>query len=320
MCRVIFNLILLATTALWGYEEHYLNHIEQITSPAMGFEKAGEAYFSPDGETLSFQGVPTGESDYQIYTLRLKDRKLTRISTGEGACTCSFFHPKENRILFAMSPYKSTPAAPGTYKWDFTPYMNLYESDLDGSNRIQLTFGPAYHAECAYSPDGTKIVFASNESGSMNLYTMNRDGSNVTQVTFSPECYYGGPFFSPDGEKIVYRADPHTPHQLQIYTINTDGSDPIQLTDNGAVNWAPFWHPSGKAIAFTTSLHGHHQYQIYLLHLETGKTARLTYAPTFNGLPSFNADGSKIAWTSKRGPDTTSQIFIADFTNPFEAL
>ncbi|WP_068471027.1 TolB family protein [Candidatus Protochlamydia phocaeensis] len=310
-------------------ESPYLSVIKQLTFPEMGFEKAGEGYFSPDGRTIIFQAVPVGQKHYQIYTMDLEEGIPRMVSTGKGACTCAFFRPDGKKILFASShsdPFLDDPnyalSVPGynrkgeDYKWDFTPYMNIYEADPDGSNLKALTEGPFYHAECAYSPDGLRIVFASNREGSMNIYTMKADGTDRQQVTHTVDCYNGGSFFSPDGTQIIFRADREKPHYLQVFVINADGSDERQLTDNHAVNWAPYWHPNGKVIAFTTSLHGHAHYEIYLLNIFTGASHRLTHHSKFDGLPVFSPDGTKIMWTSKRGPDQTSQLFLANFILP----
>lgn len=307
-------------------EQRYLHNIEQLTFPSMGFEKAGEAYFSPDSQTIVFQAVPQGEEHYQIYSMNLSERKPVMVSTGKGACTCAYFRPDGKKIIFASShedpdtieSSSDQKTQTGNYKWDLTPYMNIYEANPDGSDLVALTYGPAYHAECAYSYNGERIVYASNEDGSMNLYTMKADGTDKNQITFNIDCYNGGPFFSPDGKQIIFRADRDLPDYLQIYAINSDGTNQRQLTANGAVNWAPYWHPNGKVIAFTTSLHGHRHYEIYLLNIETGIRHRLTHSPTFDGLPVWNREGSKFMWTSKRGPDNTSQIFIADFLMPEE--
>jgi len=286
----------------------------------MGFEKAGEAYFSPDEKSIIFQAVPEGEAHYQMYVMEIDQGIPLMVSTGKGACTCGFFHPNGQKILFASShedPNPSEPikAVPGKYKWDLTPYMNIYEANIDGSSLKALTSGAAYHAECAYSPDGTQIVYASNEDGSMNLYVMDSDGANTRKLTFGTSCYHGGPFFSPDGTKIIFRADQDKPDYLQIYTINIDGSNEEQLTANQAVNWAPYWHPNGKDIAFTTSIHGHHRYEIYMLNIETKIQTRLTDNPSFDGLPVFNKDGTKMMWTSQRGDGKSCQIFIGELSN-----
>lgn len=310
-------------------EAEHLKNVTQQTFQSMGFEKAGEAYFSPDDKSIIFQAVPIGREHYQIYTMQLDKLVPRLISTGKGACTCPYYRPDGKKVIYASSHEDPAldaadfkPEVPGykrtngQYVWDFTPYMNIYEADPDGSHLKALTHGPHYTAECAYSDDGQRIVFACNESGSMNLYTMNADGSDRVQITSTTECYNGGPFFSPDGKQVIFRSDRKIRHYLQLYVIDSDGQNERQLTDNGAVNWAPYWHPNGHVVAFTTSLHGHSHYEIYLLDTLSGKEVRLTHNPTFDGLPVFSHDGTKLMWTSKRGSDTTSQIFIADFTMP----
>lgn len=313
---IFFLIVTRSLLAITHPGEILLSNIEQLTSPEMGFERAGEAYFSPDSQMISFQAVPIDETGYQIFTLDLNTRKLVQVSHGAQTCTCSFFRPDGKKIIFAASPVQWGAPTNGKYKWDFTPYMNIYEANVDGSDPVPLTEGPAYHAECAYSPDGEHIVYASNEDGYMNIYIMRRDGSDSQQITHTRNCYNGGPFFSPDGTKIIFRADREAPDLLQIYMMDRDGSSLVKITDNDAVNWAPFWHPSQDVIAYTTSIHGHHNYEVYLHSISTGEQYRLTHHPRFDGLPTFNREGTKILWTSKRGPDNTSQVFIADFRLP----
>ncbi len=309
-------LLLLLTTLILQSEEIYISNVEQLTFSSMNFEKAGEAYFSPDGKSIIFQAVPKGEKNYQIYTMNLSSRIPLMVSTGKGACTCGFFKPDGTKILFASSHEALEPIElkkpTDRYSWEFTPFMNLYEANIDGSHLTRLTSGSAYHAECAYSPDGTKIVYASNESGSMNLYVCDADGNNAHPITNTLHCYNGGPFFSPQGDWIVFRADREIKDNLQLYLIRPDGTEERQITFNSHVNWAPFWHPNGKLIAYTTSKHGHHAYQIYLIDIETLQEYRLTYTDTFEGLPSFSSDGNRILWTSKRHGGSP-QVFIADF-------
>lgn len=299
-------------------EENTLTNVRQLTFPEMGFTKSGEAYFSPDEKSIIFQAVLQGKSHYQMFVMNLEEGVPRRVSTGEGTCTCGYFHPSGNKIIFASShesplPLDEPTTANGKYKWDLTPYMNIYEANPDGTSLKPLTFGSSYHAECAYSYDGEKIVYASNDDGSMNIYVMNSDGSNVHQITHTTDCYNGGTFFSPDGRHIIFRADREKPHYLQLYVIDVDGKNERQLTKNHSVNWAPYWHPDGKHVAFTKSLEGHRCYAIFLLNIDTGEEKQVTYNNTFDGLSVFNHDGSKMMWTSKRSLDGSCQIFIADF-------
>lgn len=318
MSQLIYKSLVSFFLGIAHPDEILLDNVEQLTSQSMGFEKAGEAYFSPDSKSICFQAVPLGETGYQIFTKNLITQEIIQISHGAQTCTCSFFHPDGKKIIFAASPESINFSNEGKYKWDLTPYMNIYEANIDGTDPVALTQGSAYHAECAYSPDGSQIVYASNEDGSMNIYIMQSDGSNKRQLTHTEHCYNGGPFFSPDGTKILFRADREVPDLLQIYMMDCDGSNLVQLTNNNAVNWAPFWHPSQEFIAYTTSVHGHYNYEVYLLSIKTKKQYRVTHHVGFDGLPTFNKEGTKMIWTSKRGEDKSCQIYIADFTIPKE--
>jgi Tol biopolymer transport system component len=322
--QIILQLLVLSFWSVaYANEETCLRNIRQITFASMGFEKAGESYFSPDGNSIIFQAVPQGEKYYQIYTMDLQTSSPQMVSTGKGACTCGFYRPDGKKIIFASShespplPAEENKQDPSRYHWELTPYMNIYEANLDGSDLKKLSSGPAYHAECAFSSEGQRIVYASNESGSMNLYICDADGQNSYPLTQTHDCYNGGPFFSPNDDWIVFRSDRHEKDLLQLFLIRPDGSQERQLTWNQHVNWAPYWHPNGRVIAYTTSEHGHRAYQIYLIDIETNREYRLTQTQTFEGLPSFSADGTQITWTSKRG-DGSSQVFVANFMLPPE--
>src|SRR5579872_5770081 len=141
MKRSLFSLLLLGLCSLAEasayvpfQEEICLSNIKQVTFPSMGFEKAGESYFSPDGKALIFQAVPQGQKYYQIYTMDLRTGIPRMVSTGKGACTCVFYHPKGKQILFASSheappaPVKKKKEDSSRYKWELTPYMNIYSA------------------------------------------------------------------------------------------------------------------------------------------------------------------------------------------------
>lgn len=237
-------------------EELCLKNIQQLTFPSMGFEKAGESYFSPDGKSIIFQAVPHGKKDYQIYTMDLELKVPVMVSTGKGKCTCGFYHPDGKKIIFSSnheSPLlneKGMDKPSSGYVWELTPYMQIYETNLDGSSLRCLTSGSSYHAECGYCPKGSHIVYATNESGTMNINVMDADGSNIRQLTHTDYSYNGGPFFSPNGNHIIFRADRERKNELQLFLINADGTEEKQLTNNPDVNWAPFWHPNGRIVAY----------------------------------------------------------------------
>ncbi|MCK6455059.1 MAG: hypothetical protein L6Q92_00815 [Phycisphaerae bacterium] len=309
-------------------EARRLSIVRQLTDPTMGLEKSGEAYFSPDQRMIIFQAIPRGELEYQMYTLQLDSSgravrgSLRRVSPPGGACTCGYFHPNGREILFSSSHLQpgngdeSLFRGRSGYNWPKQPGMEIFAAHLDGSKLRRLTTTPGYDAEASYSPDGRRIVFTScRDDGNPEIYVMHADGSNPRRITHAAG-YDGGPFFSPDGKRIVFRGDRRENDLLQLFVIDADGRNERQLTNTDYVNWGPYWHPNGRTIAFATSAHGHMNYEIYLMNIETMRIARLTYSPGFDGLPVFSADGRCMMWTSKRGPDKTSQVFVADVTLP----
>src|SRR5262249_33772831 len=193
--------------------------------------------------------------------------------------------------------------------WAFDPYMEIYEADLDGGNLKDLTNSKGYDAEGSYSADGKQIVFTSNrgssEPGHCELYIMDADGKNVRQLTHAPRCYNGGPFFSPDGKRVIFRSDRKEKDRLQLYVINADGTGEKLLTDNDKwVYWAPYWYKDGRHIIYTAADHSdpsaRPNYDLFWMDIETGKSTRLTYAPGQDVLPVFSPDYQKVMWASSR--------------------
>ena len=90
------------------------------------------------------------------------------------------------------------------------PRDEIYVMNADGSNRTRLTNNSRRDKYPSWSPDGTKIAFASERDGDgiPDIYVMYADGSNQTQLTFAGtiRSHYGGtqPSWSPDGKKIAF--------------------------------------------------------------------------------------------------------------------
>ena len=339
MYALILSLLCGADTDSWQTSEQaYLKNITQLTSD---FVRAGEGYFSPDAKSIIFQAEEkeSGNPFYQIYTMDLANKKSVRVSPGIGKTTCSYFSPDGKKILFASShldpkakeyygeEYKlrdeeKKAGKRRTYKWDFDPAMEIFETNPDGSGMKKLTDSPGYDAEASYSPDGKSIVFCSNRSGAENLelYIMDSDGKNVRKLTNAPGCYNGGPFFSPDGKRIIFRTDRKKKDTLQIHVIDVDGKNDRTLAENLAwVQWCPFWYTDSKHILFAAADHStmmRPNYDLYWMNVDSGKQQRITFAPGADILPVFTKDGKKMMWTSTRDGRSPAQLYIADFTPP----
>jgi Tol biopolymer transport system component len=342
MVFLLAGLALAIDPADWNKQEgRYLSHIRQVTHL---FVRAGEGYFSPDGKQIIFQAEEpgTGNPFYQIFLQDLGTGRFRRVSPGIGKTTCAFFRPDGKKVIFSsahLDPQAKRHYAeefqqreedrrlgrPRAYKWDFDPFMDIFEADLDGGHLRRLTTSPGYDAEASYSPDGKHIVFCSNRGGPNNLelYVMDADGQNVRQLTHTPGCYNGGPFFSPDGRRVIFRSDRKKKDYLQLYVIDADGKHEKALTDEPTwVQWGPYWYKDNKHIAYAAANHANPavrpNYDLFWLNVDTGRKVRLTFAPGADVLPVFSADGRKLLWTSTRDGRQPPQLFMADFTPPNE--
>ena len=194
--------------------------------------------------------------------------------------------------------------------------MDIFKADLDGKNLVRLTDAPT-----ATTPRAATRPTASRSS-SRRSATATPRSTSWTPTARTPagssqaKGYDGGPFFSPDGKRIIYRSDRKGNDLLQIYRQQPRGHRRAGADRATTfVNWGPFLHPDSRHIVYSTSRHGHPNYEIYLMDVDTGAEERITYHDGFDGLPVFSPDGKQLMWTSNgRGTDRNSQLFIADFT------
>ncbi len=129
---------------------------------------------------------------------------------------------------------------------------NIYEK-LASGKIVRLTHSLGIDVSPVFSPDGKKIAFVSDRSGTPQIYIMDSDGYNISRVTFSGD-YDTSPAWSPDGKRIVFVGRYNG--ISQIFTVKTDGSDQMLLTDRGS-NGEPCFSPDGGMIAFTSNRDGH---------------------------------------------------------------
>jgi Tol biopolymer transport system component len=101
----------------------------------------------------------------------------------------------------------------------------------------------------------------------------------------------------------------------EIYVMNSDGSNPIRLTDNPAFDSHPTWSPDGTKIAFE-STRDRGYYDIYVMNSDGSNPIRLTDSPTTDAWPTWSPDGTKIAFGSHRDGKTDIYVMNSDGSNP----
>ena len=350
LCTIIFAVLL--TGVFVGSEAAsepvdeslFLSNIRQLTYDG---KRAGEGYFSDDGNALIFQSEREPDNPfYQIYFLDMLTGDTHRVSTGIGKTTCAFFRPGTDEVLYASTHHDTFARAKQEeelefrasgkerrYSWDYDPSMDIFSAKRDGGDLKQLTYAQGYDAEASYSPDGKRIVFCSLRDAYPKsklsakelkqlemdpayfgeIYIMDADGSNQVRLTDSPG-YDGGPFFTPDGQHIVWRHFTPDGSQSDIYTMRIDGSNVRRLTDFESMSWAPYFHPSGAYVIFASNKLGFSNFELYLVDGRgRHQPIRVTATDGFDGLPVFSPDGTRLCWTSNRNSEEVSQLYLADW-------
>ena len=125
-----------------------------------------------------------------------------------------------------------------------------------------------------------------------NICIIKADGDGWKQLTNAADKHqYGGPSWSPDGEKIAF-------HGGGIFVMDRNGRNRIQLSPKGR---HPDWSPDGTKIAFYSNLHNIVQQDIYVMNADGANIVRVTNHPKSDRLPAWSPDGRWIAFMSFRG-------------------
>ena len=215
--------------------------------------------------------------------------------------------PAGTRIPFALPTLGSTQPIALAYMFHKTDKdkWRIYASGPEGANPLALTAGQGDDEWPNWSPDGSRIAFASSRDGNFEIYTMNADGSEQTRLTRN-NAHDWSPTWSPDGSKIVFTSA--RDRNFEIYTMNADGTGAMRLTNDPADDHAPVWSPDGRVIAFASKRSGN--YEIYLMNPDGSAITRLTQTNANNFNPTWSPDSRHIAFETFR--DGNWEIYVMD--------
>ena len=183
----------------------------------------------------------------------------------------------------------------------------IYVMAADGSGQTNLTNDPDNDVEPSWSPDGTRIAFASNRSPQIfsnhYIHIMDADGTDPVRLEESESGRE--PDWLPDGQSIVFALGDH------IYQINVDGSNLMQVVFTNTADSYPDMSPNGQQIVFHHT-QGYNNSEIYKANIDGSGLTQLTFHGAFVGIPKWSPDGTRIAYSSDYSGNWEIYLMNAD--------
>jgi Tol biopolymer transport system component/DNA-binding winged helix-turn-helix (wHTH) protein len=298
----------------------------RLTQPPVQYFGDWNPAFSPDGKTLAFTRAENGIS-LDIYLVPVGGGEPQRLTFDRAHLKSLAWTPDGREIVFLSSRGGSVntstlwkiPAAGGTPERLTGVGQNVftlaidrqanrlaYEQRIHDTNiyRIDVsdsTGQGAPHTKMIsstfqddspdYSPDGKRIVYVSDRTGSLEIWLCDGDGANPIQLTNFGGPHTGTPRWSPDGRKIVF--DSGVEGNQEIFIISVDGGKPRRLTSDPALDMIPSWSRDGRWIYFVSNRSG--DSQVWKVPAEGGQAVQVTRQGGFEAFES--ADGKFIYYS-----------------------
>ena len=214
---------------------------------------------SPDGRSVVYSQYRE-DNVYEIYALDIATGQATQLTDRLGVLNSPEISPDGKSIVFM--------------RW--TVASNEYEvwkMDRNGDNPNRIFKGDGW--DPSWSPDGKKILFASDRDGPVELYIGNADGSHVRKVSDLPSVR-GRSDWSSQDLVATYSGDAWA---REIYVMNLDGSNSHRVSPKGGNSQGPSFSPDGQWIAFTAYYDHFNDIngcEIYIMRTDGSDLARLT--------------------------------------------
>ena len=236
--------------------------------------------FSPDGQRMAY--VSSRHDGYrEIYVMNLNTKVSHRLTNHPKHDSNPVWSPDGQWIAFDSN-------REGTH--------DIYKIQPDGENLQRLTHGERNSYNAAWSPDSQFIAFSSSRIPT-GIYIMDADGGNPRHLENQPRSGHT-PSWSPDGKQITFsdyiilegHRDALFRREMDIYTLNIDGSQLRRRTRHPAEDWAPDWSPDGRSIVYYSKWN--QKSDIYLIEGGLGRRAgRLTRHPANDKHPTWVPKG-----------------------------
>jgi len=264
------------------------NHTESDVEPT----------WSSDGRHIAFSSNREGYYDLYLMTDSGADQKPLAV-----------FDADDRQPHWAIPPAPVLDELAFAARASQSEFFNIYrasasETEIGSDENSDETMPD-------WSPDGTRLAFASNRSGNYEIYITNADGSGEPlQLTDRPGSDMN-PDWSPDGSQIAFESKLDT-GSWNIWIMKTDGSEMRNITQNLPGDQGnPAWSPDGKQIAFSSNIGS--DFDIYLINADgSGGVEQLTSLQGNEFYPSWSPDGNLIVFRGTSLLSDDRQIFVVD--------
>jgi Tol biopolymer transport system component len=142
----------------------------------------------------------------------------------------------------------------------------------DGSSRNRASVDADDQRDLGVAPNGDRIAFVSNRTGSKEIWIAKSDGSDQIQLTFFNGPSVGSPRWSPDGKQIAF--DGYASGSSDIYVISAEGGKPARVTTDSANEIRPSWSHDAQWLYFGWDKGG--ESQIWKIYPSGGEPVQVT--------------------------------------------
>lgn len=236
--------------------------------------------WSPDGSMIVFA---THTGLWQVAAAPDRHDKPTPVIRVAGASTASpaFSRPPRNGVV--RMAYEHNVRDVNVWRWRLGPVGREEVSRFEGSTW--------WDDHPAISPDGRRVAFASNRSGSGEIWLARDDGSQPVQLTFHGGPVVVSPQWSPDQTRIAYTSQ--AGGNRDVFVTGADGTRSERLTWESSQEEFPSWSRDGRSIYFKSNRGG--SSGIWKLRLGAAAPVRITTGEASQAFES--PDGTLVFFT-----------------------